>query len=160
MSTLSAQTVLQWAMEIERNGEAFYRTVAAASQDREVRNLLQDLAHQEGRHYRTFERMLADAPTAPAEEAAADNDRAYLETALAGALLGPDKGLERARQAQTEEQALRAALAFEKDTLLFFYELAEAVPESQLAAVRAVIDEERDHLHQIARVLQSGPWVP
>ncbi len=159
MSTLSAQTVLQWAMEIERNGEAFYRAAAAASQDREVRNLLQDLAHQEGRHYRTFERMLARAPAAPASETA-DEDRTFVETALAGALLGPDKGLERAREAQNEEQALRAAMTFEKDTLLFFYELAEAVPESHLPAVRAVIDEERDHLRQLSRVLASGPWVP
>lgn len=159
MSTLSAQTVLQWAMEIERNGEAFYRAVAAASQDREVRNLLQDLAHQEERHYRTFARMLAQAPEAP-DNKAAEEDRAYLETALAGALLGPDKGLERAREAQTEEQALRAAMAFEKDTLLFFYELAEVVPESQLATVRAVIDEEREHLRELTRALRSGPWVP
>jgi rubrerythrin len=159
MSKLSAQTVLQWAMEIERNGEEFYRTVAASSQDREVRNLLQDLAHQEERHYRTFERMLGNAPDAPEDEAS-EEDRLYLETALAGALIGPDKGLERAREAQTEEQAVRAAMTFEKDTLLFFYELAEAVPESQLAAVRAVIDEERDHLRQLTRVLQSGSWVP
>ena len=159
MATLSAQTVLQWAMEIERNGEAFYRTVAASSQDREVRNLLQDLAHQEQRHYRTFERMLTRAPAAPESEAS-EEDRLYLETALAGALIGPDKGMERARQAQTEEEAVRAAMAFEKDTLLFFYELAETVPESQVAAVRAVIDEERDHLRQLTRVLRSGPWVP
>lgn len=159
MSTLSAQTVLQWAIEIERNGEAFYRTVAASSQDREIRNLLQDLAHQEQRHHRTFERMLSKAPAAPEDEASED-DRIYLETALADALIGPDKGMERARQAQTEEEAVRAAMAFEKDTLLFFYELAEAVPESQVQAVRAVIDEERDHLRQLTRVLRSGPWVP
>lgn len=159
MQNLSAQTVLQWAMEIERNGEVFYRSVAAASENREVRTLFQDLAYQEGRHLRVFERMLANAPAAPAE-AASEDARSYVETALAGALLGPNKGLELARKAADEGQALRAAIAFEKDTLLLFYELAEAMPESQLAAVRAVIDEERDHLRQLARVLSDGPWVP
>ena len=159
MTMISAHTVLQWAMEIERNGEAFYQTVAASSRDREVRALLQDLAHQEGRHYRTFERMMNNVPEVDDAESAA-NYRAFLEAALSEALTGSEKGLERARAAETEEQAIQAAMRFEKDTLLFFYELAEAVPASQKNAVRAVIDEERDHLRQLTRMLQSGPWVP
>ncbi|MFO7698898.1 MAG: ferritin family protein [Anaerolineae bacterium] len=158
MSVIPAQMVLQWALEIERNGESFYRSVAAVAQDREVKTLFQDLAYQEERHYRTFERMLAKAPETSADVVTA-NYREFLQNALSGALIGPDKGMERAKQAQTEEQALRAAMAFEKDTLLFFYELADAVPADQTAAIRAIIDEEREHLRQLSRVLQDGPWV-
>ncbi len=159
MTTISAQTILQWAMEIERNGEAFYRAVSAKSTDREVKLLLEDLAYQEQRHLRTFERLLTAAPDSALSDLP-DSYRSYLETALANALTGPDKGMSLARQAQTEEQALHAAMAFEKDTLLFFYELAEVVGEAHKGTIRAVIDEERDHLRQLARVLQSGPWVP
>jgi rubrerythrin len=159
MSTLPVQIVLQWALEIERNGESFYRTVAAAAQDRDVKALFQDLAYQEQRHYRTFERMLARAPAPPSNVDTASY-RAFLQHTLAGALIGPDKGMERARQAGTENEALRAAMAFEKDTLLFFYELADAVPTEHTAALHGIIDEERDHLRQLSDVLQSGPWVP
>ena len=67
--------------------------------------------------------------------------------------------MERAKAAENETEALRAAMAFEKDTLLFFYELVEAVAEDQTAAIRAIIDEERDHLRQLSRVLADGPWV-
>ena len=158
MSVIPAQMVLQWALEIERNGETFYRAVASVAQDRDVKTLFQDLAYQEERHYRTFERMLAKVPETSSGAETADY-RAFMQNALSGALIGPDKGMERARQAETEEQALRAAMAFEKDTLLFFYELANAVPADQTAAIRAIIDEERDHLRQLSRVLQSGPWV-
>jgi rubrerythrin len=159
MSIIPVQIVLQWALEIERNGETFYRTVAAAAQDREVKTLLQDLAFQEQRHYRTFERMLARAPE-PRADVDTASYRAFLQNALAGALIGPDKGMERARQAGTENEALRAAMAFEKDTLLFFYELADSVPAEHTAALRGIIDEERDHLRQLSDMLQSGPWVP
>lgn len=158
MSPVPAQVILQWALEIERNGEAFYEAVAATAQDREVKTLFQDLAYQEQRHYRTFERMLARAPAAPADTDSS-NYREFLQNALAGALLGPGKGMESAKQAENETEALRAAMAFEKDTLLFFYELVEAVAEDQTAAIRAIIDEERDHLRQLSRVLADGPWV-
>jgi len=158
MSTIPVQTILQWALEIERNGEAFYRAAAAAAQDREVHTLFSDLAYQEQRHYRTFERMLARAPEIPPDIDVGDYVN-YMRTALADALVGPDKGLERARLARTEEQALRAAMAFEKDTLLFFYEVADWVAPEQKATLRAIIDEERDHLRQLSRVLESGPWV-
>ncbi len=158
MSPIPAQVILQWALEIERNGETFYTAVAATAQDREVKTLFQDLAYQEQRHYRTFERMLAKAPEAPADTDSSEY-REFLQNALAGALLGPDKGMERAKAAENETEALRAAMAFEKDTLLFFYELVEAVAEDQTAAIRAIIDEERDHLRQLSRVLADGPWV-
>ncbi|MHB1316985.1 MAG: ferritin family protein [Anaerolineae bacterium] len=158
MSIIPAQLVLQWALEIERNGETFYRSVASVAQDRDVKTLFQDLAYQEERHYRTFERMLARVPET-ASEVETDNYRAFMQSALSEALIGPEKGMERARQAETEEQALRAAMAFEKDTLLFFYELADAVPADQTAALRAIIDEEREHLRQLSRVLQNGTWV-
>ena len=102
--------------------------------------------------------MLARAPEIPPDIDVGDYVN-YMRTALADAPVGPDKGMERARLARTEEQALRAAMAFEKDTLLFFYELADWVAPEQKATLRAIIDEERDHLRQLSRVLESGPWV-
>ncbi|NLT73834.1 MAG: ferritin family protein [Chloroflexi bacterium] len=158
MSPIPAQIVLQWALEIERNGEALYRAVAAQAEDREVKTLFHDLAYQEERHYRTFQRMLAKASEPTSDPLAADY-RAFLEHALSGALTGEGKGMQRAKESHTEEEALRAAMAFEKDTLLFFYEVADVVEPDHLPAVRAIIDEERDHLRQLSRVLQDGPWV-
>ncbi|MGI6367874.1 MAG: ferritin family protein [Anaerolineae bacterium] len=158
MQAIPARVILQWALEIERNGKSFYEAAADKATDREVRTLFADLAHQEDRHYRTFERMLLKASDAPDAEETSDY-YSFLQNALADALLGPNKGLDRARQAGNENEALRAAMAFEKDTLVFFFDLMDAVTPEQTAAVRAIIDEERDHLKQLSRVLQSGPWV-
>ena len=158
MSTLPSSMVLQWAIEIERNGAGFYRAAAAQAKDRDAKRLFEDLAYQEERHYRTFQRMLAKASEPTSDPLAADY-RAFLEHALSGALTGEGKGMQRAKESHTEEEALRAAMAFEKDTLLFFYEVADVVEPDHLPAVRAIIDEERDHLRQLSRVLQDGPWV-
>jgi rubrerythrin len=160
MSTLPASMALEWAMEIEQNGEGFYRVAAAQSKDRAVRLLFEDLAYQEQRHYRTFERMRARVAMVPAPDLDAGRYRSYLETALASALFaGPDKGLKLAQQAKDEGEALRAALAFEKDTLLFFFDLRDMVSEAEQQSVTAIIDEERIHVRQISQAIEEGPWV-
>jgi rubrerythrin len=160
MPALSARTVLRWALEIETNGEAFYKAVAEAASDRDVRTLFNDLAYQEERHYRTFERMLAQVQDDSAVKDDPKEFEAYIRAALADALVGgSDKGLELAKQAANEEAALKAAMAFEKDTLLFFYDVRDMVPEAQQETMTAIIDQEKDHLRQLARVLEAGPWV-
>ncbi|MBC7236897.1 MAG: ferritin-like domain-containing protein [Chloroflexi bacterium] len=159
MPALSAKSVLRWAMDIEENGKAFYETVAERVQDREAKVIFQDLAYQEERHYRTFRNMLDKVPEADVATDSAEYQR-YLETALDKALFeGPEKGLALAKEARNEEEALEAAIAFEKDTLLFFYDLLEMVPRSQQEAISAVIEQEKSHVRQLAKVLADRPWV-
>jgi rubrerythrin len=159
MPALSAKSVLRWAMEIEESGKAFYEAVAAKAQDREAKLILQDLAYQEERHYRTFQNMLDKVPEADVETDSAEYQR-YLQTALDKALLGgPERGLALAQQASNEAEALQAAIAFEKDTLLFFYDLRDMVPASQRETISAIIEQEKSHVKQLSRVLADGPWV-
>ena len=101
-------------MEIETNGEAFYKAVAAQSQDTNAKLLFEDLAYQEQRHHRTFQRMLQKASASASADADADVDvkdyRAYLENALSNALFsGKGRGTELAKQAETEVDAIKAA---------------------------------------------------
>jgi rubrerythrin len=45
------------------------------------------------------------------------------------------------------------ALGFEKDTLLFFYDLREMVSEAEQKAVTGIIREEKTHLRRLAGAL-------
>lgn len=162
MDKLPVQTVLAWALRIESSGEAFYREAATKAQDRDVKLLFEDLAHQEQRHRRTFERMLERVPVAEESVSAeaAQEYESYLRTALSQTLFaGPESGLALARQAADEAAALRAAIAFEKDTLLFYYDLHDLVPEAHRSALTAIVQEESSHVRQLAKVLYNGPWV-
>ena len=160
MAMLSASTALGWALRAEASGEVFYREAARRSQNRDVRLLFEDLAYQEERHHRTFERMLAQVP--PVEDTAVDpaEYEAYLGATLEHALIGgPEKGLQLAKDAADEAAALRAAIAFEKDTLLFFHDLRNMVPAEHREMISAIVAEESSHLRQLGKVLLSGPWV-
>jgi rubrerythrin len=155
MAVFTAAEALEMALEIENNGEVYYSAVAERSADPEVKALFEDLAAQERGHYRVFQKMLGEVKPAPQLPAAEyDEYRAYIQVALDNALFaGSDKALALAKQAQDRETALRAALGFEKDTLLFFYDVREMVSEVDRETVSGVIREEKKHLRQLARLL-------
>ncbi len=155
MAIFTASEAIEMAMEIEKNGEVFYNAAAAKSADPEVKTLFEDLAVQERGHYQVFERMLGGlqpAPALPAEEY--DQYQAYVQAALNHALFaGADKALALAHEAQDKQTALRAALGFEKDTLLFFYDLREMVSEADREKVSGIIREEKKHVRRLAAML-------
>ena len=154
MAFLTAAEALKWALEIEKNGEAFYNEVAAKSTEPQVKALFEDLAAQERGHYQVFQKMLEEVkPDPDLSRLDYDEYQVYLQVALADALFeGPDKGLTLAKQAQDRGTALRAAMGFEKDTLLFFYDLREMVSEKERRAVSGIILEEKTHLRRLAKM--------
>ncbi len=159
MAFLTAAEALRWALEIEKNGETFYNEVAAKSADSEVKALFEDLAAQERGHYRAFQKMLEEVkPDPDLSTIEYDEYQTYLQIALADALFaGPDKGLTLAKQARDRGTALRATMGFEKDTLLFFYDLREMVSQAERVAISDIILEEKAHLRRLAKMQSPEP---
>ncbi len=157
MSVFTASEALEMALEIEKSGEVFYNEAAAQSDDPELKELFVSLAAQERGHYRAFQKMLEGvAPGPPLDDADFAGYAEYVQTALEQALFaGPDKALSLAKQAADRESALRAALGFEKDTLLFFYDLRDIVSEPDREVVTHIIREEKRHLRSLARLLRG-----
>lgn len=155
MGIFAAAEALEIAMQIEQNGEAFYAAVAAKAADPIVKKLFEELAAQEQKHYAVFEKMAgtvsgAASPSAPEY----DEYQVYLQAALDHALFaGPDKALALAEHARDRQTALRTAIGFEKDTLLFFYDLREMMSETERKAVDGIIREEKVHLRRLAGAL-------
>jgi rubrerythrin len=155
MGIFSAAEALEMAMEIEKNGQLFYETAAAKVTDPDVKALFAELAVQEQKHYLVFQKM-AGTVSGEIGRLAGEHDeyRLYLQAALDNALFaGPDKALALAEQAQDRQTALRAAIGFEKDTLLFFYDLREMASEADRGAISGIIGEEKMHLQRLTKAL-------
>ena len=155
MAVFTAAEALEMAMEIEKNGEVFYKAAAEKSGDAEIKELFDDLAAQEQMHFLVFKKMLGGVGSAPALAGDEyDQYQAYMQAALDNALFaGEDKALALAEKAVDRETAVRAALGFEKDTMLFFYDLREMVGDSDKETVSGVIREERKHVRRLAGML-------
>ena len=71
MAIFMATDAIEMALENEKSGEIFYRTVAQKAQSGEVQALFEALAEQETRHHETFEKLSEvswDRPLVPAGE--------------------------------------------------------------------------------------------
>lgn len=157
MAVFDASQALDMAMRIEENGEAFYRASAGHVDDAELAELFEDLAGREQAHYRVFEEMAEGTAPSPQPSGEEVGDyTSFLEVALDHALFaGPDKALRMAEEAHDRPAALRAAMGFEKDTMLFYYDLREMVDDADRAIVSDIIHEEKQHLRRLAKMVQG-----
>lgn len=155
--TYSAAEVMEMAVDTEKGGEMFYKTVAAQSKDERLKNLFLYLADEEKKHINVFVNIAKTIKVAPSEM---PNDweevSLYLKAITESRyFLGKDKALSAARDAQTTEQAVNTALAFEKETLVFYLEALDMMPAINRPPVEALIREERAHVRKLTEFLQT-----
>lgn len=155
MAFLQANDIIELAMQVEQSGEAFYRAVAQKVPSPAVRALFEDLAQQEVIHYQVFGKLAQDARDAPLmtdEEWAMYAD--YMNATVQSAFFqGPDKALALAETVADEKEAVRMAMGFEKETLLFFFDLRDKVSEAKRSFVQKIVDEEKKHIRRLAEML-------
>ena len=155
MALLQAADIVDLAMQLEQSGEAFYRAVAKESKSPQIRSLFEDLADQEVKHYAVFAKLaqtVRDNPLMTDEEWA--QYVAYLNATVQSAFFeGPDKALAAAEELTDEKEAVRMAMGFEKETLLFFYDLRDTVSAADRTLVEKVVAEEKSHIRRLAGML-------
>jgi rubrerythrin len=155
MAFLQAADAIEMAMGIEKNGEAFYRAVAQKAQTSQVRALFEDLAEQEVKHYAAFQKLtkeIGDALLMSSEDW--EQYQGYLQATVQSALFqGPDRALAAAEEAADEKQALNMAIGFEKETILFFYNLRDVVTGGKQELIGRIIEQEKSHVRRLAGML-------
>ena len=155
MAVFRASDVVELALQLEKNGEAFYRAAAVKTAIPEVRALFEDLAEQEVFHYQAFKRLAEtewDKPLMTPEEWG--DYLNYLDATVQSAFFeGEEQSLALADKVADEKEAIRMAMGFEKETLLFFHDLRDLVPEGEKRTVSRIIAEEKTHLRRLASML-------
>jgi rubrerythrin len=156
---LNADEILKVAEQIERNGIAFYERAAERFDGAEKRTLL-GLANMERNHERTFagmRRQLADAdeglkafdPEGEAERylAAFADGQIFDLNADPVALLGRQESV---------RGILELAIDLEKDSVVFYVAIREAVPQGLgKDEIEKIIKEEMDHIVLLSGMLSS-----
>ena len=78
----------------------------------------------------------------------------YLSATVQSSLFeGPDKALAAAEQVTDEKEAVRMGIGFEKETLLFFYDMRDIVYEADRVSIDKVVAEEKPHIRRLAAML-------
>jgi len=156
---LNADEILKIAEQIERNGITFYERAADRFEGDEKRALL-NLANMERNHERTFAGMRRELAKADAGLEAFDPDGEagkYLVALADGKIfdLNADP-LEVLGQQDSVRGILELAIALEKDSVVFYVAIQQAVPESLgKDRVERIIKEEMDHIILLSGMLMS-----
>lgn len=155
MAFLSASDIVDLAKQLEQNGETFYRAVAKKAKSPETRSLFEDLADQEVKHYQVFSALaqtVGENPLMTDEEWGQYVE--YLNATVQSAFFeGTAKALAAAEEVTDEKEAIRMAMGFEKETLLFFYDLRDRVPAADRTFIDKVVAEEKSHIRRLAEML-------
>ncbi len=144
---LSEQEIFNLAMEIEKSGKAFYETVLSTAPDDMTKDLFSFLAQEEQRHYEYFNSLRKQTGNLIVQPEDWDEISEYIKaTTDSRFFIGEDKAIQTAKQAGDVLEAIEIAIGFEKDTLLFFYELLNVTPEGSREAAKKIVDEEKRHI--------------
>ena len=153
MEKYSIREVVEQAIRTERLGFEFYTTIAKRFEKHDgLKKLFETLAGKELVHEKTFlelRGLIGDEEPEKWEEIS-EYMRAIVESEF---FLGKNKSLPSLERVRTVDDAVQYAMGFEKDTLLHFYGLRDAVKEKDM--VDEVINEERSHIMWLAKFKDS-----
>jgi rubrerythrin len=153
MERFSIREVVEQAVRTERLGYEFYTAIAKRFEKNDgLKRLFETLANKELVHEKMFLELRAmmggEEPEAWAD--VSEYMRAIVESEF---FLGREKSLPSLDHLKTVEDAVRFAMGFEKETLLYFYGLRDAVQEKDV--VDEIINEEKSHIMWLAKFKDS-----
>jgi rubrerythrin len=153
---LSSAEIFDLAKAVEKGGQAFYQSIASTTSSAELRELFSHLAGEEVKHFHTFERLAREYPELEVDAEEWGQTSAYIRaTSDSRFFVGEDKALALAKTVKDPLKAIEIAIAFEKDTLLFFYELLNVTPAKGREAAKAIIEEEKRHVQLLSQRRKS-----
>jgi rubrerythrin len=143
--SFSGSELINIAIGIERRGSIFYDIMADSTKNAIARDVFHYLADIERQHIQTFQDMLSKADKYQFSETKAGEYAAYLQSLVDTAVFGDDL-------ATSDIAALELAIGAEKDSILFYYEMRDIMPQRAQPTVNKVIAEEKSHLRQLSEL--------
>lgn len=158
----NAGEVFKIALMIEDNGRLFYESAAAKPFPEEIISLFKDLAQEEVSHKAIFNALLKKLPPETATSTVWDPDNEldqYLKMMADEHVFNkkPEAIAEMLKNINSPAEAVRMAMGFERDTIVFFLELQSAAEkyDDSREQIKKLVDEERKHLARLTGVLQK-----
>ena len=148
----NADEIFIMAEQLERNGAKFYRESAKAVEDADSRKFLNDLADMEVEHEKTFKSLRAEISEKEKEATVFDpeGEAALYLKSLADSRVFFEKEMD----LSSLRGILKAAITAEKDSIVFYLGMKEAVAEKLgRGRIENIIKEEMGHIKYLSSKL-------
>ncbi|MBO8131133.1 MAG: ferritin family protein [Candidatus Marinimicrobia bacterium] len=155
MERISLEEVFKIAIEIERNGQRFYRNYAEKNDDEKIKEVFNNLADMESDHERAFiemkNRLVTDYDRIEADTEGLLN--AYIKAFAGGYIFTSD---DKIVEAGSPDDILKYAIGKEKDSISYYLAVKEfVVGEDNKDKVDRIIKEEMKHIIILSDLIAS-----
>ena len=152
----SGRELIDIAIGIERNGAAFYHSLAKSTGNEIAKGAYQYLAGEEIKHIEVFQSMLGSVADYRPPETYTEEYDLYLRALIDSRVFTDDQtAYDVAQRVASDAEAIQIALGAEKDSILFYSEMRELVRRSDRELINKIIEEERSHLRQLSELKGS-----
>ncbi len=145
----NADDIFEMAEQMERNGIKFYTTAAKSVSDDDAKSLLLEFADMEKEHEKIFSEMRKELSSDEKQKTVFDpqGEAVYYLRALADTRVFFDKKID----VSSLENILKDAIQAEKDSIVFYLGMKEAVPEGfGKGRLDNIIKEEMGHIRMLS----------
>ncbi|RKX67577.1 hypothetical protein DRP44_02205 [candidate division TA06 bacterium] len=147
MKNFTPDEILEFAVRIEENGEYTYSKFAEKFEKEgndELAEFFDNLAKQEVEHKNTFIKMMGDRKTIDFESLNPEYYD-YLKAYIYDIIFPTDQLDKKIKGIKNMNDALQMAIRSELDSIMFYMDMKNIVPESFSEKIDRIIDEERLH---------------
>ncbi|BBA70057.1 ferritin family protein [Geobacter sulfurreducens] len=149
---LTADVVLQIAMELERRGRIFYESLAIGCGNGRISALAAALAKAELDHLETFTRMRERLPESMRGPNLTDEELMTAADHVRTKVLPRPSVVSETVIASNLSKALDMAIVMEADSVAFYAEAAAGFDGIDADVIAAIVAEEREHLVMLQEV--------
>jgi rubrerythrin len=155
----NAAEVFKIAVQIEENGKRFYEEGRKIVKEPAINALFEELEGQEIEHKKKFETLLTQLPSDASSPVVWDPDNdleRYIKMMADLHVFVSSESLESQLARVTDVvSALKLAIDFEKDSVLFFLSMEEAAENKKgQELIRQLMREEQEHLKRLTLELK------
>lgn len=155
----NAAEVFRIAVQIEENGRRFYEEGQKIVKEPAIRALFQELAIQEVEHKKRFETLMAQLPADASSPTVWDPDNdmdRYIKMMADLHVFVSNESLDaQLNRVKDVVSALKLAIDFEKDSVLFFLSMEDAAESKKgQDLIRQLVREEQEHLKRLSLELR------
>jgi rubrerythrin len=156
----NADEIFNIGIEIEKNGEKFYETAVALTDNEKNKKMFTQLAKMEKDHILLFENLMQKAGEDKSFQDAFDPDNqahSYLKAIADAHIFLSNQDIPgMVKQCATAEEVLKMAITFEKDSVVLYSSMKKIVPENLgRDKIDWLIEEEIKHVVMLSKQLHD-----
>jgi len=152
MSLFKAGDIFQFAIRIEEDGEKYYREIARKVKDEDVKELFVYLAGEEVKHKKLFSDMLKGIEHYEPAESFPEEYFQYLKAYADNVIFNRDKLKNEVSQVVDALSAAEFGMRREQESILYYQDIKNIIPENDVAPVEKIIEEERKHFLKLVEI--------